>query len=333
MKYLNQVLITGGTGQLGDYLTREFTFKNRFETVGSADYDLRNRAEVHNMFDHFRPRVVVHLAARVGGIQKNIDNRVQFLEDNVQMNTNVLQLAREFDVERVILAGSTCAYPEGGGWELIDQIGNPLSVFFKEDQILQGEPDSTSIGYAFSKRLMTLHARLMNESTGVKTTVLHFCNLFGEKENWKDPSSLHFLPALIWRCVQASIEGQSEIEVWGSGEPRRQFMHVKDAASAIRHVLNRPDLSGEFNVAPSRCWSIQHLVDMTLEVVKEESGLDLIQKWDRSRPDGQMFKSANPEKFIQQFPNWELTDLKEAIADVYKNVLRGAQEALYLQTR
>ena len=169
-----RILVTGGTGMVGKHLKNMLPWPESV-FVGSKDYDLTDQVQVEEMFIKYNPTIVIHLAARVGGIQDNIANPIEFLEDNILMNTNVVRIARDYGVKKFIGLLSTCIYPDSA-----------LSYPMIEEDLHEGPPTPTNLGYGYAKRVLGIHLETIRKKTGLEYFSIIPCNLYSERDNFED---------------------------------------------------------------------------------------------------------------------------------------------------
>ena len=213
------ILVTGGSGLVGQHLKDimpDATY------IGSKDCDLTDVTQVDALMDFFRPKIVVHLAARVGGIVDNINHPVEYLEENIMMNNNVLKKCHEYKVDKLISILSTCIYPD-----VVDTY--PL----KEEDLFNGPPPPDNFSYAMSKRCMATHIDSYVKQYEKQWCYLIPCNLYGEHDKYEEHHS-HFVSALIKKIYEAT----DTVEIWGTGKPLRQFMHAEDLARVIKYMID-----------------------------------------------------------------------------------------------
>jgi GDP-L-fucose synthase len=265
------VYIAGHRGLVGSAVWRLLEQEGFTRLVGrsSLELDLRDMAEVRAFFGAERPKVVVLAAARVGGILANATYPADFLSDNLRIQLNVLDAAREAGVDRLLFLGSSCIYPK-----LAPQ---PIS----EDALLTGPLEPTNDAYATAKIAGVMHVQALRRQYGVRYISAMPTNLYGPGDNF-DPETSHVLPALIRRFHEAKVRGISSVPVWGSGAPRREFLHVDDLARACLLLLERYDEPGPINVGTGRDVTISELAVTVAQVVGYEGEV----RWDRSKPDG-----------------------------------------------
>jgi len=291
-----KVLVTGGSGLVGKHLQ---DILPDAVYVSSVDYDLTDRREAYTMVDDYKPDVVIHLAARVGGIMDNMNYPVKYLEENIMMNTNVLKACHEFDVKRVIAILSTCVYPD-----VVETY--PM----KEEDLFNGPPTPTNFSYGFAKRCMAAHIDSYRKQYDKKWSYLIPCNLYGEYDKYEEHHS-HFVSALIKKIYEA----EDSIELWGTGKPLRQFMYGGDLARVIKHMIDN-DIVGSFNVAPEWVHSINDLAEIGKKACLKD---EIVVNYDNDKPDGQYRKDVDSSKLLSVLKDFEFTALEEGIKKVYDN--------------
>ena len=289
-------IVTGGSGLVGKHLQ---DILPEAVYISSKDYDLLDYKQVRVMMDDYEPSVVIHLAARVGGIVDNINYPVDYLEENVLMNTNVLKACHEFNVEKVISILSTCIYPD-----VVDTY--PM----KEEDLFNGPPTTTNFSYGFAKRCIAAHIDAYRKQYDKKWCYLIPCNLYGEHDKYEEHHS-HFVSALIKKIYEAD----DSIELWGTGKPLRQFMYGGDLARVIKHMLDN-DIVGNFNVAPEWVHSINDLAEIGKKACLKDK---LVVNYDNTKPDGQYRKDVDSSKLLSVLKDFNFTSLEEGIKKVYDN--------------
>lgn len=293
---MDRILVTGGSGLVGKHLQ---DILPDAIYISSKDYDLTDLQQVRDMMNEEKPTSVIHLAARVGGIIDNINHPVDYLEENVLMNTNVLKVCHEFDVEKVIAILSTCIYPD-----VVDTY--PM----REEDLFNGPPTETNFSYGFAKRCMAAHIDSYRKQYDKKWSYLIPCNLYGEYDKYEEHHS-HFVSALIKKIYEAD----DSIELWGTGKPLRQFMYGGDLARVIKYMIDK-DVVGSFNVAPKWVHSINDLAEIGKKACLKDK---LVVNYDNTKPDGQFRKDVDSSKLLSVLKDFEFTPLKEGIKKVYDN--------------
>ncbi|MGO4663041.1 GDP-L-fucose synthase family protein [Terrabacter sp. 2TAF16] len=263
--------VAGHHGLAGGAVWRHLGASGFTNLVGraSSELDLRERDDVFAFFDEVRPRYVVMAAARVGGILANSTRPVDFLSDNVRIQVNVLDAAHTYDVDRLLLLGSSCIYPK-----FAEQ---PI----KESSLLTGALEPTNDAYAIAKIAGVMHVQAMRRQHARRWISAMPTNLYGPGDNF-EPDSSHVLAALIRRFDDAVRDGASTVTNWGSGAPRREFLHVDDLASAVLHLLEAYDDASPINIGTGRDLTIRELSDLVAEV----AGFSGTVEWDDTQPDG-----------------------------------------------
>jgi GDP-L-fucose synthase len=263
--------VAGHRGLVGSAIVRKLEVDGFTDILGrtSADLDLRDRDEVFNFMLAARPRYVVLAAAKVGGIMANSTYPVDFLSDNVRIQVNVLDAAREAGVERLLFLGSSCIYPK-----LAKQ---PIS----EDSLLTGPLEPTNDAYAIAKIAGILHVQAMRRQYGLPWISAMPTNLYGPNDNFS-PTSSHVLPALIRRYDEAVASGLESVTNWGTGSPRRELMHADDMADACIHLMEHYDGPEQVNVGTGTDSTIREIAASVASAV----GYTGETTWDASKPDG-----------------------------------------------
>ena len=294
------ILITGGTSTIGKHL-REYLPDGKY--VSSSEFDLITQTDVQKMFKYIKPKIVVHLAATVGGIQDNINYPARYLEENVLMNTLVTREAFNTGVKKFIGILSTCIYPD----KLSDS-EYPMT----EDMLHLGPPTPTNFGYGYSKRLLGVQLDMYREKYNVQYSYITPCNLYSEYDNFHNDSKAHFITALLQKIKTAVDTNSNTLNLFGTGKPLRQFMHSRDVAKAIYRCITS-DLYENFNIANSEVLSIRELAEVALRALD----INLKLKFDTSMPDGQYRKDVSNKKMLEYFPDFEFTSFEDGIRDVY----------------
>ncbi|MBD0863099.1 GDP-L-fucose synthase [Gordonia sp. zg691] len=265
------VYIAGHRGLVGAALWRQFQSQRFRNLVGrtSSALDLRDRGDTFSFIRAVRPDVVILAAARVGGIMANSTHPVDFLSENLQIQLNVLDAAVEQRVPRLLFLGSSCIYPK--------YAAQPI----RENSLLTGPLEPTNDAYAIAKIAGILHIQAVRRQHGLPWISAMPTNLYGPGDNFSSTNS-HVLPALIRRYDEAVASGSGRVTNWGSGRPRREFLHVDDMARACLCLLERYDGPTQVNVGAGRDQTIARIAEMVADAV----GYDGVTEWDTSKPDG-----------------------------------------------
>ncbi|MEK6829646.1 MAG: NAD-dependent epimerase/dehydratase family protein [Nanoarchaeota archaeon] len=291
------ILVTGGSGMTGKSLQK---IMPQAHYISSRECNLINLEEVEALFEKYRPDCVVHLAAKAGGIFDNIKKPAEYFDENILINTNVLRVAKKYDVQRLIAILSTCAYPD-----VVDNY--PM----KEEDMHKGPPASTNISYGYSKRALSVQIDAYNKQYGTRYQYITPCNLYGEYDKYGENS--HFVAALIKKIHQAKIYGEEKITLFGSGKPLRQFMHSDDLAKIIKRCIE-DGVYENFNVATEQNISIDDIARIALRACNAS---DLKIEYDTTKPDGQFRKDVSIEKMKSLFPDFSPTKLFHGIVSTY----------------
>lgn len=265
-------------------------------TFGSAEYDLTKEADVIRMYADQRPDIVIHLAARVGGIGANRENPGRFFYDNAIMGILLMEQARQHAVSKFVQVGTVCAYPKF------------TPVPFKEDDLWNGYPEETNAPYGLAKKALLVQAQAYRAQYGFNAIYLLPANLYGPGDNF-DPASSHVIPALIRKCVEARNAGAPSITVWGTGNPTREFLYVDDAARGILMAAEKYDKPEPVNLGTSNEVSIRELVDTIVRLVGFSGQIT----WDASYPDGQPRRKLDVEMARREFGFSAQVNLEEGL--------------------
>ncbi|WP_328351417.1 GDP-L-fucose synthase [Mycobacterium sp. NBC_00419] len=263
--------IAGHCGLVGSAMVRKLRTEGFDNVIGkrSAELDLRNRDAVFEFFADCQPRYVVLAAAKVGGILSNRTYPVDYLSDNVRIQVNVIDAALKVGVERLLFLGSSCIYPK-----FAEQ---PI----REEALLTGALESTNDAFAIAKIAGILNVDAVRRQYGLPWLSAMPASLYGPNDNFS-PDSSHMLPALIRRYDEARASGTASVTNWGTGTPRREFLHVDDLADACLYLLERYDAPGHVNVGTGTDETIREIADTVASVVGYTGETD----WDTTKPDG-----------------------------------------------
>lgn len=297
-----KVYIAGHRGLVGSAIWRHLLEQGFTSLIGatSSEVDLRDREATVAFFERERPDVVIDAAAKVGGILANSSYPADFLSDNLRIQVNVMDAAKDTGVQRLLFLGSSCIYPK-----LAEQ---PM----KESSLLTGELEPTNDAYAIAKIAGILQVQANRRQHGRHWISAMPTNLYGPNDNF-DPQSSHVLPALLRRLHEAKESGASEVVLWGTGTPLREFLHVDDLAAACLFLLEHYDSAETINVGVGQDLTIRELAEIVADVVGYEGAL--VQ--DTSKPDGTPRKLLDVTKINDL--GWEARiPLRAGIASTYK---------------
>jgi GDP-L-fucose synthase len=264
--------VTGGAGFLGRHVVGRLESGGCTEVIvpRSSRHDLRDRSAVDSLFAATRPDLVIHLAARVGGIGANRRQPGTFFHDNLIMGLNVLEAARRFGVPKTVVVGTICSYPM------------LTPVPFREDDLWNGYPEPTNAPYGIAKKALLVMLDAYRREFGLKGIYLMPVNLYGPFDNF-DPEDSHVIPALIRKCVEARRAGASSITCWGTGAATREFLYVEDCAEAIVRAAAAYEGDLPMNIGSGQEIAVRDLALMVARLCRFEGEL----LWDSTRPDGQ----------------------------------------------
>jgi GDP-L-fucose synthase len=293
-----RITVTGGKGFLGTHLIRKLKEKGCQDVMIAdlTEYDLRNKEDILKMYDEQKPDIVLHLAAVVGGIGANRENPGKFFYDNAIMGTQLIEYARQKEIEKFVCLGTICAYPKF------------TPVPFKEENLWNGYPEETNAPYGLAKKMLLVQLQSYRQQYGFNGIYLLPVNLYGPGDNF-DLESSHVIPALIKKCVDAKKDGKKYITVWGTGKASREFLYVEDAALGIllaTEFYNEPEpvnLGAGFEI------TIKDLVKLIAELTDFQGEI----KWDTSKPDGQPRRMLDTSRAKEKFGFQAKTDFREGL--------------------
>jgi GDP-L-fucose synthase len=292
-----RVTVTGGAGFLGGFVVEQLRDKGADVFVPrSRDYDLVDRAACRRLVADARPDLVLHLAARVGGIGANRDNPGRFLFENLIMGAQLIEECRLAGVPKLVAVGTVCAYPKH------------TPVPFKEDDLWNGYPEETNAPYGLAKKMLLAQAQAYRAQYGTNGVVLFPVNLYGPRDNF-DLASSHVIPAMIRKCVAARQGREDEVVLWGDGTPTREFLYVEDCAEGLLLAAERYDAGDPVNLGSGEEITIRDLAAL----IKEATGFEGRFGWDTSKPNGQPRRCLDVTRARERFGFTARTPLAEGI--------------------
>lgn len=280
------VVVTGGAGFLGSYVVdklKERGCNNIFVPL-IEEYNLVEMEDVKRMYRDSKPDMVIHLAAKVGGIGANKANPGSFFYDNLMMGTQLMEIGRQIGVKKFVTIGTICSYPK------------LTPVPFKEEDLWNGYPEETNAPYGLAKKMLLVQSQAYRQQYGFNAIYLLQVNLYGPGDNINAETS-HVIPAVIKKCVDAIRDKKDEIVVWGTGKPTREFLYVEDAAEGIVLAAEKYNKSEPVNLGAGFEISVEDLVGLIVKF----TGFKGKVVWDASKPDGQPRRRLNVSKAEKEF--------------------------------
>lgn len=310
-----RIAITGGKGFLGSHLVRKLKNDRGCREIFVADlpeYDLRKESDVIKMYKKAKPEIVIHLAARVGGIGANREHPGEFFYDNLTMGVFLMEYARKYNVEKFVALGTICCYPKF------------TPVPFKEENLWNGYPEETNAPYGLAKKMLLVQSQAYCQQYGFNSIFLMPVNLYGPGDNF-NPSSSHVIPALVRKIVEAmggknaakqrfqadcptrrfsntpvlrsSRPPDHSITVWGTGKATREFLYVEDCAEAIVLATEKYDKADPVNIGAGFEISIKDLVELIAKIMNYNGEI----QWDSTQPDGQPRRMLDTSRAEKEF--------------------------------
>jgi GDP-L-fucose synthase len=309
-----RILVTGGAGFLGSFVVEKLQERGCKEIFVPRikDYDLVEMEAVKRLYKDAKPDIVIHLAARVGGIGANRENPGKFFYDNLMMGVQLMDVGRRVGIEKFVAIGTVCAYPKF------------TPVPFKEEDIWKGYPEETNAPYGLAKKMLLVQAQAYRQQYGFNAIYLLPVNLYGPRDNF-DPESSHVIPALIRKSLEAKhLQAKAEVKaessslnlnlpespqpqpepqpghfvtVWGTGTPTREFLYVEDAAEGILLATEKYNKPDPVNLGTGSEISIKELVELIVKLTGFKGGII----WDTSKPDGQPRRMLDVSRAQKEF--------------------------------
>jgi len=293
-----RIVVTGGAGFLGSKAVQKLEERGCKEIFvpRRKDYNLVEMEAVKRLYKDAKPDIVIHLAARVGGIGANMKNPGSFFYENLMMGVQLIEQGRLSGIEKFVAIGTICAYPKF------------TPVPFKEEDLWNGYPEETNAPYGLAKKMLLVQSQAYRQQYGFNAIYLLPVNLYGPGDNF-DPKSSHVIPALIKKVFDAEDKGEKRIVAWGSGKPTREFIYVEDAAEGIVLATEKYNKPEPVNLGAGFEISIKDLAELICEL----AGFDGEIEWDTSKPDGQPRRRLDTSKAKKGFGFEAKTDFRAGL--------------------
>jgi GDP-L-fucose synthase len=305
------ILVTGGAGFLGSFVVERLLErgvpKENIFILHSEEYDLRKWENCEKVVKN--QDVVIHLAAKAGGIGFNREKPGELFYDNAIMSIQMMEAARQAGVEKFVAIGTICAYPKF------------TPVPFKEDDLWNGYPEETNAPYGLAKKMILVQAQAYRQQYGFNVIYLLPVNLYGPRDNF-DPKSSHVIPALIKKVADAKKEKKDFIEVWGTGKATREFLYVEDAAEGIVLATEKYNKPEPVNLGSGMEISIKDLVELICRLMDFKGEI----RWDTTKPDGQPRRMLDTSRAEKEFGFKAKTDFETGLKKIIEWYLNSYEE-------
>lgn len=293
-----KILVTGGTGFLGSFVVKELIKKGvpkkNIKIITKEKYDL---TKWENCLKAVRGQdIIIHLAAKVGGIGLNQEKPGELFYDNLIMGIQMMEAARQTGVKKFVAIGTVCAYPKF------------TKVPFSESELWSGYPEETNAPYGLAKKMLLVQSQAYRQQYGFNAIYLLPVNLYGPGDNF-DPQSSHVIPALIKKFADAKEKNEKYVEVWGTGKASREFLYVKDAARAIVLAVEKYDKPEPVNIGSGSEITIKECANLIKEIIGFKGKV----VWDKTKPDGQPKRRLDVSRAKKEFGFVAKTDFKTGL--------------------
>ncbi len=309
----SRVCVTGSGGFLGSFVVDTLRARGVTDLIlpRRSDFDLTKGQAIEELFEQSRPEVLFHLAAVVGGIGANEKNPGSFFYQNAIMGIQLIEYARRYGVQKVIVVGTICAYPKFA------------PVPFREETLWDGYPEETNAAYGIAKKALLVQCQAYRQQYGMNAIYMLPVNLFGPRDNF-DLESSHVIPALIRKMIEAKRAEANEVVCWGDGSPTREFLYVQDCADALVLAAERYDSAEPVNLGSGEEIAIRDLVEMVAEMVGYRGRI----VWDTSRPNGQPRRKLDISRAEHSFGFTAKTTLRDGLRSTIAWYLDAMPEAV-----
>ena len=293
-----RVCVTGGGGFLGSFVTEKLYQRGAANIFipQRKNYNLVQQNDICRMLEDSQPDIILHLAAKGGGIGANVLHQAEYFYDNLVMGVQLIHESWKFGVEKFVSIGTVCSYPKF------------TPVPFKETNLWNGYPEDTNAPFGLAKKMMLVQSQVYRSQYGFNAIHLLPVNLFGPRDNF-DLETSHVVPALIRKCVEAKEQGEDHVNVWGDGSASREFLYVEDAAEGILLAAERYNDSSPVNLGSGHETSIRDLVLKIKELTEFKGAI----RWERNRPNGQPRRTLDIQRAKKLFGFEAYTTLEEGL--------------------
>jgi GDP-L-fucose synthase len=307
----DRIIVTGGAGFLGSFVIEKLKARGYTNLIvpRRKEYDLTHEEGAQRLYKDFKPDVIVHMAAEVGGIGANRDNPGRYFFANMSMGLHLIEGARQHGLKKFVQVGTICAYPKF------------TPVPFKEADLWNGYPEETNAPYGVAKKALLVMLQGYRHQYGLNGIYLLPVNLYGPRDNF-DLHTSHVIPALVRKCIEARRRGDKEIQAWGTGSASREFLYVEDCAEGIILATEKYESPEPMNLGSGREISIKDLTNLVAKLCRFEGRI----VWDPSKPDGQPRRCLDVSRAKQQIGFTAGTSLEDGLRktiDWYESQNRG----------
>jgi GDP-L-fucose synthase len=299
----DRILVTGGAGFLGSFVVEKLKARGYANIVvpRRKEYDLTHEEPAQRLYRDFKPDVILHLAAEVGGIGANRDNPGRYFFANMSMGMHLIEAARQHGLKKFVQVGTICAYPKF------------TPVPFKEADLWNGYPEETNAPYGVAKKALLVMLQGYREQYGLNGIYLLPVNLYGPRDNF-DLHTSHVIPALVRKCIEAKRRGDREIQAWGTGSASREFLYVEDCAEGVILSMERYESPEPMNLGSGREITIKDLTTLVAKLCGFEGQI----LWDASKPDGQPRRCLDVNRAKQEISFTAGTSLEDGLRTTIK---------------